>query len=122
MTDTATKVNAALLTQVLDKIEREPGSWNQHWYATRNRGPECGTAYCFAGHAVVLAGLEVDWERENSDEGFWLVDGRPIPDVARELLGITPHQAERLFAGGNDLDDLYEIVADLTGRDRRDES
>lgn len=78
--------------------------------------PACGTAACFAGHAVLIAGFQV----ESSDEAVLTeVEGefvyRPIRDVAIELLGLDEAQASILFAGGNTVDQLWEILGEYSG-------
>lgn len=49
----------------------------------------CGTTACVAGWAVALFG----------DPGFKIAGGSEIWDVARELLGLSPSQADWLFLG-----------------------
>lgn len=85
--------------------------------------PACGTAFCVAGHAVVLAGAKMIWNptmaRESDSNRYSLLsemvandciteDGtvRPIPDYAREVLGISYHDSGILFAADNTLDQI----------------
>lgn len=103
-------VNVPLLRKTLEHIEAHPGEWDQENY-------RCGSAACFAGHAALLAGGE--WDRPNeplddylapsSDRPFETADERAV-----SVLGLEQWQADRLFDGGNSLDDLRRIVAELS--------
>lgn len=80
------------------------------------RVPACGTAACFAGHAVLIAGHQVDTQCD----AVVIEDGpkvqyRAIRDVAVDLLGLTMEQAVRLFAAHNTIDNLWEILAEYSG-------
>jgi hypothetical protein len=122
--DTASGPNHSLFVQVLAQIEREPRTWDQGMWATRR---ECGTSYCFAGHACVLTGHEFRFfegipygdERETSSI---LRNGRDVVSLAVELLGLPafkPLPDIELFHEENTLDDLYRISADILGLDEQ---
>lgn len=111
--------NVALLRQTLAHIEAHPEQWNQEMWAN-----ECGTAFCFAGHAVLQAGCHilasretVEWSTipsEIATAAFPLRGSAPsIRAVAMRLLGLDDGQALTLFCGDNSLDDLERIVDDL---------
>lgn len=122
--------NLELILDTLAAIERDPASWRQGAWAVRT---ECGTAYCFAGHAVNLSGVELGWDRADrvygpltleSDEfadvleaAVFAADGRFVYDHARHVLGLTSGQAGNLFCPINDLDSLYSICAGILGLD-----
>jgi hypothetical protein len=78
--------------------------------------PECGTAACFAGHAVLMAGHRIDPQCDAVviDDGP-MVEYQSIRDTAADLLGLTWWEAERLFAAHNTIDDLWGILAEYSG-------
>lgn len=96
----------------LDIEERwDQGSWFRHDYDAENN--VCGTAGCFAGHAVLQAGHKII-----DDYGDWQAlapDGTrdSISIAARKLLGLTPLQGRRLFSGNNEVVDLRRLVDQL---------
>jgi len=130
--------NTELLKKTLTYIKDNPEQWEQDWWVTAaddRETPGCGTAYCFAGHTVVLSGCKVSAEAEvvfsdlpeqaqarihqndvyQSDYSDLLVVG--VAQAASALLGITsfytlePH----LFDADNKLADLERFVAELCG-------
>ena len=103
------------------------------------RPSACGSFGCLAGNtAIHEPGVELDWyeadyylndgkkvvawradyllnETEASD---WLGNGRVpklIKSKARELLGLTQHQAGLLFDGDNTLDELWRLAEQFSG-------
>lgn len=91
------------------------GLWNQDtWFmgssATNVKEGFCKTACCIAGQAA----LQTGWVPE--DEGgattFMHRDGvrKSVWDIGEEALGLTPHESEILFNGGNDLVDVKATV------------
>lgn len=130
--------NVNLLNRTLTHIRQHPDSWDQGRWVN-----DCGTAFCFAGHAVNLSGLPINAEKEGV-----AVDAMPrgmaehfsyrcggyaeIRDVASYLLGIEddtvrdldwleeddddPSRVEAavaLFYAGNSLEDLEFYVNEL---------
>jgi hypothetical protein len=127
--------NVALLKQTLERIKNNPETWDQaNW---------CGTAQCFAGWAVTLAGMRANILRETV-----AVDDMPnelatavgpdveeisvreaavialgiadveLPDVDDEWPDVEPElisAASVLFYSGNTLEDLEQYVAELCG-------
>lgn len=128
-------VNTDLLRKTLAHIEAHPEAWEQSVWAVRGLDG-CGTALCFAGHAVTLSGLELSWVDEyedgygNDDDEYWTparqvannvrvdpdsrLHGYSIRYAAADLLGLNDEQAYRLFEGNNTLAELRRIVGELT--------
>jgi len=123
-TANAPGANAPLLWKVYDHIKAHPKEWNQLDWAIRRQTQEevCGTAYCFAGHAVVMAGHQIDWERadefRSGDITAHLTDGQRIEDVAMYELGLSELQGCDLFSAVNSLEDIHRNLVSLTGEDR----
>lgn len=125
--------NRDLLLKTLDHIEhleafRKEGLqtdtiWYQPDWAHQvldAQGEVCGTAMCFAGHAVTLAGERIEFANRPCDCGCGQVSrearmegGGCISERARILLGLHHGQASRLFYGRNTIADLRRQVADL---------
>lgn len=123
-------LNIPLLRKVLEHIEAHQDEWEQSsWRLLDVDNNRCGTAMCFAGHAAHIMGC--DWSKNHpeyvvADEADreWAEQQAHINlDVfegegelmhacwrAQRLLGLTDEQRMELFAGGNDLDDLREMV------------
>jgi hypothetical protein len=108
-----TVANIEMFDFVLEKIEADPGSFAQNFWATRT---ECGTAFCIAGHAATLDGSKPLWDtgwtpRDNvaisvlTPEGF----EKLIGDHGREVLGLTELQAQFVFHPGNTLSQLCRM-------------
>lgn len=95
-----------------------------------NGKPMCGTALCFAGWCAYLDGYTQPYRikdtvmgtreitgLENPDTGIVLNISR-LPAYAADSLGISRDDAAHLFEGGNDLETLQEMVANLAdGKD-----
>lgn len=86
-------MNSDLLHEIADRIEAEPEHYDQDYYSMAT---DCGTSYCVAGWAIVLAKPEM------------LVNGRirfhfsaSPHDIAAKLLGIDGDEAHRLFCGAS---------------------
>jgi len=124
--------NVALLKRTLAQIETDPEHWHQHVYAVdlaRIGRAECGTAYCYAGRAIILHGNTIDPDNPDivtplaTDEidpalTWVLADGRTVMDTgdyAAAILGLTRHQGHRLFSWRNNREDLRHVVAELCG-------
>jgi hypothetical protein len=116
------KPNVPLLRQTLAFIEAHPEDWNQSYW-------RCDTAACFAGHAALLAGASWAHRAEDGVNLEDLADHDPeafeavcppgadctvrVSTYARQVLGIEPADAARLFEASNELDDLRRIVDEL---------
>lgn len=58
-------MNLDLTVRVLAQIERDPSSHDQRNWASQRQDDGCGTAYCMAGWACVLAGEAVEWTTDH---------------------------------------------------------
>src|SRR6478609_6380573 len=67
--------NLPLLRKVLEHIDAHPEEWHQSVWAMETSASECGTAFCVAGHTVVMAGGELLW-----DEAACLASEVTMPD------------------------------------------
>lgn len=99
--------NVDLLQRTLTHIRQHPETWDQGMWVN-----ECGTAFCFAGHAVNLSGLPIDVEKEGVEiaamprlmGSYFTGYGRdyaPIRDVASYVLEINDDMVR-------DLDVIHE--------------
>lgn len=136
------KYNLPLMNKVMDKIEAEPdlhdqGVWSTFRTKIRTQPsmpfdmtavelgvtpPTCGTAYCFAGHAVYEAGHEIlyavaDYRYDENDKKYEVEfdatktgDGRSIKDVAGQELGLDDTEMAILFAPDRTRYQLRELV------------
>lgn len=114
--------NTELARRVLEHIEAHPEQWNQSRWALRS---DCGTSYCFAGHAVHLThpdalymfGLDLHDGDDRDAAVKVLIPGVAGPQyvrtIARELLGLSDYNATLLFYSDNTLDDLRSYVEQL---------
>lgn len=126
----STTPNVDLLRRTLTVIEADPANWNQlAWVVDRAaiNPAECGTAYCFGGHAVLLHGNKLCLtdsgvvhpllgDDVDPDDTWTDEDGRKAMetwDYARTILGLSGAQANALFHMHNELDDLRRIVSDI---------
>lgn len=100
----------ALAERILAQVARDPWSLSQSTWA--HRTPDRGTTRCIAGWALTLAQLDTLFRYEPIDEEFgggWeaatcLLDGRLVPTVAADLLGLTVGQSEWLFQSAGELE------------------
>lgn len=111
-------VNIELLNKVMEHIEGHP---EEHYQGTWARRTDCGTAYCFAGHAVVICGWDPIFPIVDHSDRKLLAkacsrDGRvhAIQDVAELELGLTEEMANRLFHHRNSREQLREMVDQIT--------
>lgn len=94
--------NAELFFAVADAIEREPhrydqGDWFDHWEPLSEMPPPaCGTTACIAGWAIAC-GRHSGSLKAAATEWNEAVDQDYPEDEAAELLGLAPHDADRLF-------------------------
>lgn len=133
--DPTTKLNVELMTQVLDYFEHHPKVMNMVVVA-RKGVPDvtedggCGTTYCIAGLALAMSGRLRDYYITNADphapdvtENFvqnfnnWFVEGR-------EVLGLTPRQADRIFyhvpygsTPADRVQEMRDVVSSITEHD-----
>lgn len=115
------QINESRLRMAVDAIAQKPESWDQHtWasyslgvrerlvkagvqdYLTLPEGVTCGTSMCLAGQVVSQAGMKILWWPgvSNADLCFD-PDTQKVEEImtkAKELLGLTSVQAERVFS------------------------
>lgn len=126
--------NIELLNRTLDHIKTNPDTWDQaEW---------CGTAQCFAGWAITLAGARAGirpggdpisvYVDDMPDDLAALVDPdiewltvRKAAELALDIVNVTLFDLELeeeltaagvLFYSGNTLDDLEHYVAELCNK------
>lgn len=141
-----TEVNIPLLYQVLGHITAHPETWYQgDWVAVINthdgmrmyevlassdpQSTHCMTAGCFAGWVGVLSpeiefiGVTPGTHPEPNQRLLNAVkyNGRQVTlsHAAREVLGLTDHQSDRLFNGNNDLQDIARVVREIVEEAQR---
>jgi hypothetical protein len=110
--------NIEKLRAVLARIKADPTIWDQRVWI-------CGTAACFAGHAVLMEGWKPctfsgDRYEEPDEEysavcrelrqGEEYVETYDVHAKARDVLGLSNHEANILFQMDNTMEDLAEIV------------
>ena len=103
--------NEARLQEVYDNIKANPEKWDQSNYISKG---SCGTTYCVAGWALLLAGTEVvdaDGVEPHFDETLHHLGSHY---AAADLLGLSEYQAEDLFewipyTASYNLDETYNL-------------
>ncbi len=118
----------ALHIAVALKIMHDPNSWNQATYAS-----SCGTAFCYAGHAISLSGYKfVQKDFDRSD--YVYAAGMPDPFeesfdhselghviraavAGRILLGLTDDVADWWFASHRSFPEMMLRLNDLARYD-----
>lgn len=112
---TAPTPNAELAYKALDHIDAHPEEWDQAtWH--------CGTAACFAGHALRLSGCQLERIGINGAivaAGPAHLVGVEVEYAAYEVLGV-PGQADEagddwLFDPDHSREDLGRLVAEIFG-------
>ena len=99
--------NVELLEKTMQFIKDHPEKHNQaEW---------CGTAQCFAGWAVELAGYAhgEGFEDMGLFDSPWSEKVLTTREAATDLLGLTEAEADTLFAADNTRDALELMVKDL---------
>lgn len=115
--------NVELLRATMKFIEQHPEKHEQGQWAT-----QCGTAFCYAGHAALLAGATPPSANSMTHGRFWMVDPGtfqsrsettleqiasgtlPVDEFAARQLGITVSEAEVMFAGDRTRQELRMLV------------
>jgi hypothetical protein len=136
-------MNEFKMQEVLDYIEAHPDEYNQaSWAGTKHEDGEgdelCGTTCCVAGHAALLNGwhlritlhspdeygwewIEVDERVDKLDEDGNVVETLHIREAGVRELELTDYQADQLFNGGNDLDEIKAMVKKIANHEAIDE-
>lgn len=101
------------MIEVLDKIRANPETFNMAYWAYMS---DCGTTYCLAGHAALLAGWEPAFEYFDADMCTKDNQRSFIFTVAAEHLGLTALEAARIFFKAvKTVDDLIQVIEHETG-------
>lgn len=121
-TDLPTR-NVELLQTTMRQIEQNPETHDQGRWITA-----CRTAFCYAGHAAILAGALPPAAAKDEFGSFWAIDPTtcksallsaydlresskmPVDVFAAKRLGITGAEAEVLFAGDRTIPELRALV------------
>lgn len=100
--------NLEKLDEAIAYIEAHPEEHSQgSWFY---RG-SCGTTACLAGTVALQAGYVPDWSRDYVSAQFVIkgAERRYTPLVAAEILGLEADDADALFLGANDLEEIKAI-------------
>jgi hypothetical protein len=129
------ELNVVLIDKVMEVIETDPDHWKQRsWRHDGDFSPErvkdqesgenvlvtsCNTSFCFAGWACQLEGAKwvtvahVLLEPGENDGTSDYPGAISASQRATRLLGLTRYEAEDLFAPGNSLGQVRDIVAGI---------
>lgn len=117
-----TEIDVELLERTMSFIEQHPELHDQEdWFNP------CKTAYCFAGHAALLSGVEEPKSAGLEGDDIWGVTAdnksvvlddegddpegtRSISYYAQERLGLSFRQANAMFSGFNSREVLRHLV------------
>lgn len=138
--------NLGLLDRIMEKIQEKPEEWDQAWWAGEVRNDEgevCGTSHCVAGWACAMnEAYKIDYASESlrvpetdplsykAQYGEGMEGPNPTPglsrasfsEVAERDLGLTTYEADGLFDGDNDLDDVLIHVQEIHARAKRQQA
>lgn len=110
-----------------------PSEWEQgYWLSYRGEGTGigangfCGTACCIAGKVALDDGWRPPPELSawRGNVGATVIKNdevRSVGPLAREILGLTENQADRLFSGDNTYEDVIRIAREILGVEDEDE-
>lgn len=113
------KPNLELLSKTLQYIDENPEEWAQYHYG---RKTSRGTAGCIAFHGCRLAGLEIEFEQHDTEDGSvawqWAptADGKPMMVAAMEAFGLTGYEVYDLFKSSNGREDLERVATQIAAR------
>jgi hypothetical protein len=111
--------NLPLLRKVLDHIDAHPDEWNQSTWGEVTWASSCGTAFCVAGHALVMSGYTTRLRESSDDElDFYDSDGLRVSPSAEAcfLLGLTDGEADWLFDASNSRETVQENAEEIAAR------
>lgn len=118
--------NVELLQATMSFIEKHPEKHDQATWANA-----CGTAFCYAGHAALLAGATVPSGNALEWGHFWTINPETfqsgsettleqlesgnvaVDEFAARRLGITSYEAEVMFSGDRTRIQLRLLVDEL---------
>ena len=106
-------VNVERLRALLEWAEEEQKRGDENQWCQSDW--ICGTTYCIAGKEC----LSLGYAPSSHNTSFVVApDGisAPVSYIARKSLGIDVEDAERLFDGGNDIDDIRRIIGQIITR------
>ncbi len=111
------ELNIPLLRKTMEYIEANPLEWDQSSWASNT---PCGTTMCFAGTAAFLAGadLMLDLPGVSGSEACKTPEGDflAIDEYARQQLGLTASQADRIFySDPHNPQDMRRVVEHTIG-------
>lgn len=100
-------MNVQLMEATMARILAEPHNLDMDNWA-------CGTTRCFAGHAVEIAGAQIDSSSRSVERCLWHGKERVIRSLAKELLDLDGKQAYELFhCDVARVEDLHLVVKDM---------
>ena len=115
-----------LLRKVIDHITAHPEQHDQKFWL---KTTECGTVACVAGWTCLLNGDEPDERVAYGNHTASVIpadapnpDARSIaysssvPERAKELLGLTPKEADALFDEDATFNDVLSVCHDIAAR------
>lgn len=109
---TETTVNVPLLRKVLDHITAHPEEHDQQSWGIKT---SCGTAYCVAGHALAMSGVDFRWEYQlGAVRAIYTAEGEDVFEAGRQILGLDFEGADDLFESSNSLDVLWHLAKRYT--------
>lgn len=125
-------LNRELLLEVLGKIEANPELHDQNTWRMQT---DCGTVMCFAGWTCELTGatwstptaaaIVADPQVDDRTSVYKIYDRRgdlvsyvSVGDRAQRVLGLTRHEAMKLFYECGSLDEVRTYVHELLGDHR----
>lgn len=111
--------NVPLLRKVWEHVKERPADYRQEKWVSLAEG-SCGSAYCFAGHALLMSGHELRLQ-DRWTTGM-ILDGKPtdgygVANAAAKELGLPFTVADEIFRGYNSLDTIKVLVENIIGEE-----
>ena len=110
--------NAVEWVEAQDKLDTSIREWNQGYWLQRQfaEGEWCGTGMCLAGYIGYSTDERFRLEETIEDLGWYNMrgdDSLHVSDYARDALGITEDEAERLFSANNSAWRIRAVASDI---------